>query len=273
MLLLKLKRGIGGFMNKVIEICCGSYEDALVAYRAGAKRIELNSALHLGGLTPSVGSLRLAKGNTDLKVIAMVRPRGAGFCYSEADFETMKMDAEILMKNGADGIAFGCLDENGNIHIEQTKEIIGIIKKYQGEVVFHRAFDCVKDPFESMEKLIVMGVDRVLTSGLKAKAMDGIELIEELQKRYGDKIEILAGSGINASNAMMIMEKTGIHQVHSSCKGWVADSTTTGKEVSYSYADGIHRDDYDVVDEELVRKLVESLFFFLDVHNKIPQNP
>ena len=246
-------------MNKIIEICCGSYEDALAAYRAGAKRIELNSALYLGGLTPTLGTLQLVKKNTNLKVIAMVRPRGAGFCYSEADFEVMKMDAEILMENGADGIAFGCLDENGNIHIEQTQAIIDIIKKYHGEVVFHRAFDCVKNPYESMEKLIAMGVDRVLTSGLKAKAMEGMELIAKLQKSYGKKIEILAGSGINSSNALEIMEKTGIYQVHSSCKGWVEDPTTTGKEVSYSYAEGEHRDDYDVVDEELVRKLVGSI--------------
>lgn len=246
-------------MNKIIEICCGSYEDALAAYHGGAKRIELNSALHLGGLTPTLGSLCLVKQNTDLKVIAMVRPRGAGFCYSKADFETMKMDAQILMENGADGIAFGCLDEHGNIHIEQTKEIISIIKKYQGEVVFHRAFDCVQNPYESMEKLIAMGVDRVLTSGLKAKAMDGMGLIGKLQEVYGDRIEILAGSGINASNALELMEKTGISQVHSSCKGWLKDSTTTGEEVSYSYAEGIHKDDYDVVEEKLVRKLVESV--------------
>ena len=246
-------------MDKSIEICCGSYEDALVAYRAGAKRIELNSALYLGGLTPTLGTLQLVKKNTNLKVIAMVRPRGAGFCYSEADFEVMKMDARILMEHGADGIAFGCLDENGEIQIEQSKEIIDIIKKYEGEVVFHRAFDCVKDPYESMEKLIEMGVDRVLTSGLKAKAADGMELIAKLQERYGEEIEILAGSGINASNALEIMKKTGISQVHSSCKGWVKDPTTTGEEVSYSYAEGEHRDDYDVVDEKLVRKLVESV--------------
>lgn len=252
-------------MDKIIEICCGSYEDALVAYRAGAKRIELNSALYLGGLTPTLGTLQLVKKNTNLKVIAMVRPRGAGFCYAEADFETMKMDAEILMENGADGIAFGCLDKNGNIHIEQTKEIVGIIKKYQGEAVFHRAFDCVKEPFEAIEKLIDVGIDRVLTSGLKAKAKDGMELIAKLQKIYGDRIEILAGSGINASNALKIMEKTGIYQVHSSCKSWMEDSTTIGEEVSYSYAEGIHRNDYDVVDEELVRKLVESA--------KIPTTP
>ena len=242
-------------MEKVIEICCGSYEDALNAWRGGAKRIELNSALYLGGLTPSVGSLRLTKKNTGLKVICMVRPRGAGFCYSKEDFETMKADAQILMKNGADGIVFGCLNEEGEIQVEQTKEIIEIIKKYGGEVVFHRAFDCVKDPFKSMETLIDMEVDRVLTSGLKAKAMDGIELIGELQKRYGDKIEILAGSGINASNALEMMEKTGIHQVHSSCKGWREDLTTTGEEVSYSYAEGIHKNSYDVVEEILVKEL------------------
>ena len=246
-------------MKKILEICCGSYEDALAASRAGAKRIELNSALYMGGLTPSLGTLQLVKKNTDLKVIAMVRPRGAGFCYSDADFETMKMDAEILMENGADGIAFGCLDENGEIQTEQTQTIVDIIKKYNGEAVFHRAFDCVKNPYESMETLIAMGVDRVLTSGLKAKAPDGIELIAELQKRYGDKIEILAGSGINASNALEIMEKTGISQVHSSCKGWVKDPTTTGAEVSYSYVEGVHTNDYDVVDEKLVRKLVENI--------------
>jgi len=244
-------------MNKIVEICCGSYEDAFVAYRAGATRIELNSALYLGGLTPSLGTLSLVKQNTNLKVIAMVRPRGAGFCYSKADFEVMKADTRLLMENGADGIAFGCLDEKGNIHIEQTQEIIDIIKKYHGEVVFHRAFDCVEDPYKSMEKLITMGVERVLTSGLKAKAVDGMELIAKLQERYGDRIEILAGSGINASNALEIMEKTGISQVHSSCKGWRKDPTTTGKEVSYSYAEGVHGNDYDVVDEKLVRELVE----------------
>ena len=246
-------------MEKIIEICCGSYEDALAAYRGGAKRIELNSALHLGGLTTSLGTLRLVKQNTNLKVIAMVRPRGAGFCYSKADFETMKTDAKILLENGADGIAFGCLDNEGNIQIEQTREIIDIIKKYEGEAVFHRAFDCVKDPFESMGILISMGVNRVLTSGRKAKAMDGIELISKLQEAYGEKIEILAGSGINASNAREMMEKTGIWQVHSSCKSYRHDSTTTGEEVTYSYLEGIHKNDYDVVDEKLVRELVESV--------------
>ncbi len=246
-------------MEKMIEICCGSYYDALQAYLGGAKRVELNSALHLGGLTPSVGALRLTKQHTDLKVITMVRPRGAGFCYNKEDFEAMVLDTQLMMENGADGIAFGCLDEKGNIHVEQTKTIIDIIKKAGGEVVFHRAFDCTSDPFKAMDLLIELGVDRVLTSGLKPKAMQGKDLIKELQQTYGDRIELLAGSGMNAGNAKEMMEYAGIHQVHSSCKDWLADPTTSLGEVSYSYGEGEHINDYDVVSKELVEKLVKSI--------------
>lgn len=246
-------------MKKIIEICCGSYEDAWNAYQGGASRVELNSALHLGGLTPSLASLILTKQTTDLKVITMIRPRGAGFHYSEKEFEVMKADARIMMENHADGIAFGCLDENGNINEKQTKEIIDIVKEYQGEVVFHRAFDCVNDPFQAIEKLIELGVDRILTSGLEAKAMDGKELIKDLQKKYGEQIEILAGSGINAGNAKEMMEYTNITQVHSSCKDWKEDPTTSCNHVSYSYAASPHELDYDIVSKELVEKIIKQL--------------
>lgn len=246
-------------MKRLIEVCCGGYYDALQAFKGGADRVELNSALHLGGLTPTLGSLRLTKKNTDLKVICMDRPRSAGFHYDEEDFEVMKEDARLLMENGADGIAFGCLDENGNVDEKQTAAIISIIREYHGEVVFHRAFDCVKDPYSSIETLISLGVDRILTSGLKAKAMQGIDLIKDLQKKYGNRIQLLAGSGMNATNAKQMMDETSIYQVHSSCKNWLNDPTTTGDEVTYSFAQAPHENDYDVVDEELVRKLVESV--------------
>ena len=250
---------LGESMEKIVEICCGSYEDALAAYGGGAQRIELNSALYLGGLTPSLGSLILTKKYTNLKVIAMVRPRGAGFCYTESEFEMMKMDAELLMKNGADGIAFGCLDENSNIDMDKTTEMIRIINKYQGEVVFHRAFDCIRDPHKAIKVLIELGVDRILTSGLQEKAMDGINLIAELQENYGKEIEILAGSGINISNVKEIMSKTGITQVHSSCKDWKEDVTTSGEYVSFSYGVGSKKELYDVVSRELVKQMVDVL--------------
>ncbi|MCD7839149.1 MAG: copper homeostasis protein CutC, partial [Erysipelotrichaceae bacterium] len=201
-------------MERIVEICCGGYEDALNAYRGGAKRIELNSALHLGGLTPSLASLILTKQNTDLEVICMVRPRGAGFCYSENEFEVMKYDAKLFMENGCDGLAFGFLDKIGNIDKDKTKQMIDIVKLYHGATVFHRAFDCVSNPYEAIEILIDLGIDRILTSGLENKAMDGKSLIKDLQVKYGHQIQILAGSGINATNAKTIMNETGIYQVH-----------------------------------------------------------
>lgn len=246
-------------MEKQIEICCGSYYDAMQASLGGAKRIELNSALHLGGLTPSVGALRLTKQNTELKVITMVRPRGAGFCYNDEDFAAMIEDTRSMLENGADGIAFGCLDEHGNIHMEQTKQIIDLIKAAGKEVVFHRAFDCSSDPYQTIEALIALGVDRILTSGLEPKAMQGKELIKELQERYGDQIELLAGSGMNASNAKEMMEYAGISQVHSSCKDWLCDPTTSSGHVSYAYGEGEHANSYDVVDQTLVKKLISSI--------------
>lgn len=241
----------------MIEICCGSYEDALNAYHGGAKRIELNSALHLGGLTPSVASLKLTKQNTDLKVICMVRPRGAGFCYSNIEFEQMMVEAKDLLENGADGLAFGFLKENHEIDIDRTKQMITLIKNYDKEAVFHRAYDCVLDPYNSIQLLIELGVDRLLTSGLQAKAMDGKELIKDLQVKYGHKIELLAGSGINVTNAKEMIDYTNISQVHSSCKDWQKDPTTSGEFVNYCYGPSEHENDFDYVNKKLVENLVK----------------
>ncbi|MPQ42945.1 copper homeostasis protein CutC [Clostridium tarantellae] len=241
----------------MIEICCGSYEDAINSYLGGAKRIELNSALYLGGLTPSIASLTLTKKNTDLSVICMVRPRGAGFCYNNIEFEQIMEDAKVLLENGADGLAFGFLNEDHTIDIKKTMEMVNLIKKYKGEAVFHRAFDCVKDPIKSIELLINMKIHRLLTSGLQAKAMDGKDMIKILQENYGDRIEILAGSGVNASNVNELMEYTKISQVHSSCKDWCTDVTTSGEGVNYCYGPEGHKNDYDFVSKELVKKLVE----------------
>jgi copper homeostasis protein len=246
-------------MNKIVEVCCGSYYDCIQASKGKADRVELNSALYMGGLTPSTASLVLTKKNTNLKVICMARPRGAGFCYEKEYYETLLLDVKTMMEYGADGIAFGCLDGNGNINISQTKEVIDIIKSYgkEKEVVFHRAFDCVSDPFEAIETLIKLCVDRILTSGLEAKAAEGIELLKELQERYGDEIQILAGSGINAKNVKEIMEYTGITQIHSSCKAWLKDKTTTKNHVSYAYGNDEYS--YDIVDSKLVEELVKII--------------
>ena len=241
----------------MIEICCGSYEDAYHAYLGGAKQVELNSALHLGGLTPSLASLQLTKKNTGLTVVCMVRPRGAGFCYSSLEFEQMKEDAKILLDHGADGIAFGCLTSDNKIDIAKTKEMRELISSYQKDSVFHRAFDCVSDPIESIEILIELGIDRVLTSGLQQTAMLGKKLLKRLHKEYGKKIQILAGSGMNPSNVAAFIEETGVINVHSSCKEWVLDPTTIGENVNYCYGPIGHENAYDRVSKDLVTKLMQ----------------
>ena len=102
-------------MKKILlEICCGSADDVFEAARAGADRVELNSAMFLGGLTPSVGTVREAK-RAGLPVMAMVRPREGGFCYTEHEFAAMREDAQALLEAGADGIVFG--SEIGRAHV------------------------------------------------------------------------------------------------------------------------------------------------------------
>lgn len=247
-------------MKRIIEICCGSYEDCLNAAAGHADRIELNSALHLGGLTPSIGTLRLARSHVNLPIICMVRPRGAGFCYTETEYKAMIADAEALLESGADGLAFGFLNEDGSIDAARTQSFSHLIHSYGKEAVFHRAFDCVEDPYLSMELLIESGIDRVLTSGLQAKAYEGRTLIKELQQRYGNFIQILAGSGVNASNAKDLMQETGILQIHSSCKTWLKDPTThRNKNVTYAYAAGEQELCYDAVSVDLVKELVQSI--------------
>ena len=246
-------------MRNIVEISCGSFYDAKQAFLGGADRIELNSALFLGGLTPSIASLELIKEEFDLNTICMVRPRGAGFYYNSEDKKVMFRDAKALLRANTDGIAFGFLNEDKTIDIESTSKMIDIIKSYdrKKEAVFHRAFDCVSNPYKAIEQLIDLGIDRLLTSGLKDKAFDGIDLIKELNEKYGDKIEILAGSGINYQNAKDLIQKTGINQVHSSCKDFIKDNTTASENVCYAYLNNENK--YDVVNSELVKKLVESV--------------
>ena len=246
-------------MEKIVEICTGSYLDALNAYKGGAKRIELNSALALGGLTPSLSSLILTKQNTDLKVICMIRSRAGGFCYDEEEFKQMLMEAKLLLQNGADGLAYGFLNDDKTIDINKTNIMTKLVKEFDKEAIFHRAFDITPNPYRVIEDLIDLKIDRILTSGQKAKAIDGLDLIKDLQSKYGDKIEILAGSGVNSTNASYIMNYTGISQVHSSCKNYLIDPTTIGKDVNYSYLQSPNEDKYDIVDQELVRKLLNSI--------------
>lgn len=241
----------------IFEVCAGSLADCIAAQNGGADRVELNSALAVGGLTPSVATLKLVKEKTNLPVVCMVRPRAAGFCYGEEEIEVMFAEAKDLLENKADGLAFGFLTEKKEIDVPNTKKMVELIHSYGKEAIFHRAIDVVNDLDQSMLALIECKVDRVLTSGQQEKAEQGINTIKGLQDKYGKKIEILAGSGINARNAKKILEETKIEQIHSSCKAYRSDPTTQGKKVSYAYLSKPHEMEYDIVSEKLVKELAD----------------
>ncbi len=221
--------GMGSFIlsrmkELTIEICAGSLDDALAAEKAGAERIELNSSLFLGGLTPSLGSLRLVKKQTKLKVLTMVRPRAAGFLYTESEFETMKEDARLFIENGTDGLVFGFLTENGTVDIKRCSELIKIAGTK--EKVFHRAIDVVPDPFKALDQLIDLGFTRVLTSGQEPTVYEGMDVIAEMVRYVKGKIEILPGGGITKKNAAKIAAYTGVTQLHFAALKQVAEPST-----------------------------------------------
>lgn len=213
-------------MAVLYEVCCGSADDALQAAAGGADRVELNSALFLGGLTPSLGALQVTKKRSDVRVICMVRPREGGFCYSETEYAAMLADARALLAAGADGLAFGFLHDDGTVDEARTREFVALCG--EKEAVFHRAFDVTPDRDAAMQTLIACGVKRVLTSGGACDAPSGKDELRRLQAAYGQQIEILPGGGIRAENAAQLAAYTGVSQVHGSARSVVRDTSTAG---------------------------------------------
>ena len=213
-------------MAVLYEVCCGSADDALQAAAGGADRVELNSALFLGGLTPSLGALQVTKQNSDLPIICMVRPREGGFCYSETEYAVMLADARALLAAGADGLAFGFLHSDGTVDEARTRAFVALCE--EKEAVFHRAFDVTPDRDAAIQILIACGVKRVLTSGGACDAPTGKDELRRLQATYGEQIEILPGGGIRAENAAELAAYTGVSQVHGSARSVVQDTSTAG---------------------------------------------
>lgn len=216
--------------NITIEICCGSADDALQAAQAGANRVELNSSMFLGGLTPTLGELKVAQ-TAGLPIMCMVRPREGGFCYTKAEFETMLIDARALLDAGADGIVFGFLHQDGTLDAERCKAMMDVIGNKTS--VFHRAIDVVPNWRAAMDELIKLGVTRILSSGQEPSVHYGMATIKEMIEYAAGRIEILPGAGIRLSNANEIIEKTGCTQVHVLLTKPCADSSTTGNPDIY----------------------------------------
>lgn len=242
----------------LLEICCGSIDDAIEAEKGGADRVELGSALFLGGLTPSLGTIREAKRRLQIPVVVMVRPRGAGFCYTEAEMATMERDTEAAMAEGADGVVFGILRPDGNIDVDRCKRLRRLAGERQA--VFHRAFDVTPDAFRALDELMEMDMTRVLTSGQKDSVAEGAELIRRLRERAGERIEILPGGGIRPYQLQEVVERTGCRQVHLTAWKTTTDASTyANRGVTFGGALYPAEDRYEVTDAELVSRLKKYL--------------
>ncbi len=205
----------------LIEACVSSASEAVAAARAGVHRLELCSALELGGLTPSRGTLQTVLAHVSLPVVVMIRPRAGGFCYDTLELETMRRDATELLAAGASGIVFGCLTSAGDVDLQSSETLVQVAQQFHAQspaaeraAIFHRAFDFVRQPLAALEQLIDIGVQRVLSSGGKATAMEGVDTLAALQRAARGRIEILPGGGIRADNLLELLRRSGCAAAH-----------------------------------------------------------
>ena len=231
----------------LLEVCAGSLEDLESAKAGGADRVEVNSGLQLGGLTPSPALLEEAVRLFPQGAVAMVRPRPGGFCYSAAEWRLFLRDAELVLAAGAEGIAVGALTADREIDVPRIDEVVRLAG--DRTVVFHRAFDLTRDWRRSLEILNELGVQRVLTSGQASTAIKGVatlrDMVESSQQLL---VRILAGSGIRANNVRELVRRCGVSEVHGTFSQQIPDP---------GYEDGPFRfapnDQLRVVDADEVR--------------------
>jgi copper homeostasis protein len=199
-------------MDLTFEVCVDSAEAAAAAQEGGAHRVELCSDLLEGGLTPSHGTMRVARARLRIGIMAMVRPRGGDFCYSDIEFAVMREDLLAARELGADGVVFGLLNPDGTIDRDRTAELIALARPLP--VTFHRAFDVSRDPFEALDTLIDLGVDRVLTSGQEPSVLEGLDLIAALVARAAGRVIVMPGGGITERTMARIAATSGARELH-----------------------------------------------------------
>jgi len=199
-----------------LEVCAGSLESVKSARDGGAFRVELCSGLGEGGVTPSVGFMKEARKVKGIKINVLIRPRGGDFVYSPEEVECMCEDIRTARSLGMDGVVIGALKPDGSIDTDACRKMIDVAGGIP--ITFHRAFDLCRDRDEAMADIIALGCDTLLTSGQCRTAYEGIDVLACLQRSYGDKINIMAGSGVNSANAGEIAERTGVTYLHASAR-------------------------------------------------------
>lgn len=242
-----------------IEVCANSVESALNAQNAGADRVELCAGMPEGGTTPSIGQIMMARELlTRTKLHVIIRPRGGDFLYTDLEVQTMIKDIQAAKELQVDGIVIGCLTANGDVDIKQMEHLM---READGlSVTFHRAFDMCRNPHQTLQEIIALGCDRILTSGQQPTAVQAIPMLKQLQMEADEHIIIMPGCGINPSNIQQIANETGTKEFHLSGRTNV-NSRMRFRNPNVSMGGTVHIDEYvqQVTDEDIIRKAIHSL--------------
>jgi len=199
----------------VLEVAVTTADEARLAAEAGADRLELSSALEVGGVSPSPGSFVAVREAVSIPIEVLIRPRPGGFHYTESEFAIICRDTAWFLERGADGIVCGCLSADGRIDAARSRRLVDMS---QGKAVFHRAFDFQPDRLAALEEVIDLGFERILTSGGAVSAIAGREEVARLIAAAKDRIEILPAGSIRPENVTQLIRETGCRQVHASLR-------------------------------------------------------
>lgn len=202
--------------NYMLECCVDSVESAIEAVQGGAKRLELCSALVIGGLSPSKVLFEQVKNAVTIPIHVLLRPRFGDFCYTDYEHRIIKEEVKLFRESGADGVVIGNLNPDGSLNVEQMQELVDEAKGMS--ITLHRAFDMCKDPHQTLNEAKALGIHTILTSGQKNSCINGTALLAELVKESDGKVDILIGGGVDASVIKKLYQETGATSYHMSGK-------------------------------------------------------
>ena len=211
----------------MIEICCTSKPSLYNAINGGGSRLELCENLLDGGLTPSPKFLEYVLNYSSIPVHVLIRPRRGNFVYTPEEVKTTVAQIEMAKSLGANGIVMGALNEDHSLPLTTLKNWVKMANPL--DLTFHRAFDQILQPKESLKRIMGLGFDRVLTSGQQNTALAGLGLLVELQNIAKNQLVIMPGGGINDQNCELFF-KAGFSEIHLSAKG--SDKTAQGEPIS-----------------------------------------
>ncbi|MBP2550916.1 copper homeostasis protein [Neorhizobium galegae] len=226
-------------MQPILEICVDNAAGLFAALDGGAGRIELCSALSVGGLTPSRGFMDLA-GCQDVAVTAMIRPRAGNFIFSAAEIAIMKADIDAARAAGLTGVVLGASRTNGRLDTRTLRELC---RHAEGlDLTLHRAFDLTPDKPQALEEAIGLGFSRILTSGGRQTALEGIDMLAALMAQAGDRITIMPGSGVRPQTAGLLLERMDITELHASCSARFIEGDSPLVDLSFAAREMLQTD-------------------------------